>query len=611
MQSVQILCSGSDDRSVRLWRVVYDAYAGTAAYPFMRLDTQSTHILCLSSCYLDGAAAAAGCAGAASTGGSSAYRVSLSSSAASTASQSLSASLSSSSSSSRKDLTCGSIMLVAGTNVGMVYVWSMSCAQLWSKSDDANVPKIIHGCKTIPTNQFIDDGSHLHSLLHSSDRPVVQVAVHAEACTTNDSHASSSSAVSSAVARDQRIILLTSDVGAVVRLHISSTVEAPAEAEIAMNDLWRPRIITTTAVGDGHESRSVPLSTRRHQREQSLSYLSASERAAVTLVGETLYQSPVVSLEFQSQFIAKDFVLTESLASDLIVCTTANDIRLYTAKEMLQRGFVLQAAYDHIDESAKPMTTHVDEHRANRVEDTMPSSSHENDDDDNDDDDGLEEHVARVIEAAPAPPPPPRHMGITMIMTENANSLNSIGPKVHFAEDGDDEDDSAAAAAAAHPEEMPRTALRAIPQTMTSQPKLLDHQHHHNHHHRNHRTADDDVEARQRAPVPSALPKSPSSTAATTSASASSSSSSASASQQSGPSKSSAMMTKMKEQHVLTPSSSSSSSSSVKQSSAQYAVHSEMDELLEDAAALADQVNARVAPVSGTLAVPSMGSSQV
>lgn len=61
------------------------------------------------------------------------------------------------------DLSNASVYLAAGTSTGCAYIWKISIAELQS-----GVP---YSASTY------DDGSKLHSLLQSSDHPIVQIAL--------------------------------------------------------------------------------------------------------------------------------------------------------------------------------------------------------------------------------------------------------------------------------------------------------------------------------------------------------------------------------------------------------------------------------------------------
>jgi hypothetical protein len=129
------LATGSVDRAVRIWGITCSASDGLKVTPVMVLDTLTTHVLCMHSFLRqrkekrsDSVLTKDGTLMKRTGGGSNIY-------------------------------------LAAGTNIGSVYVWSIETKDLFGA---------VHGRFPV---KLLDDGSKLHSLLQTSNRPVISVGL--------------------------------------------------------------------------------------------------------------------------------------------------------------------------------------------------------------------------------------------------------------------------------------------------------------------------------------------------------------------------------------------------------------------------------------------------
>jgi len=145
------LATCSADRAVRIWGISCSSSVGLKATPIFVLDTLSTHILSLNA-YLSVVSSQFG-------GGDN------------TSSTSTIASLSDDKGMNKQGQlkyrtgSGSSVYIAAGTNIGAVYVWQIPTSVIFAMATSTRKPKLI------------DDGSCLHSLVQTSDRPIVSVAL--------------------------------------------------------------------------------------------------------------------------------------------------------------------------------------------------------------------------------------------------------------------------------------------------------------------------------------------------------------------------------------------------------------------------------------------------
>ncbi len=170
------LATGSADRCVKIWGISCSMRNGLVATPIMTLDTLSTHVLSLSAFLKiepisksDKAMNKQGAMKFQTGGGSSIY-------------------------------------LAAGTNVGAIYVWNLSTTEVFGAT---------HGSKAV---KLIDDGSKLHSLLQTSDRPIVNLSL----SLALDPAAKSTTTSSSTFGHKPSMVLVASDTKGTVRTHRQS-----------------------------------------------------------------------------------------------------------------------------------------------------------------------------------------------------------------------------------------------------------------------------------------------------------------------------------------------------------------------------------------------------
>ena len=249
------LATGSTDRSVKLWRVTCSTRHGLTMQPLMFLDTLTTHILCLGS-FLETCIVPDTHTKILSLNKKDEETNSLLKTVetrrqqlahASTA-QSVTAAMGLGTdirgtitldnpfdtqepvtpfrvisgkpkplASTGLSLLSEHVFLAAGTNLGAVYVWKIR----WKFLVD-----ILSQCydRSIKLSTVLDDGSHLHSLVQSSDRPVINVALSA-AIDTNifDNAPVKASSLRDMLKqrseRNTRVILAASDTNGTVRTH--------------------------------------------------------------------------------------------------------------------------------------------------------------------------------------------------------------------------------------------------------------------------------------------------------------------------------------------------------------------------------------------------------
>ena len=145
------LATGSADRAVRIWGISCSSTLGLKATPILVLDTLSTHVLSLNA-YLSVVSSQCGGGNAASSTSSAAH---------------LAEDKGMNKQGQLKYRTGSgtSVYIAAGTNIGAVYVWQLPTSMLFALVTNTRKPKLI------------DDGSCLHSLVQTSDRPIVSVAL--------------------------------------------------------------------------------------------------------------------------------------------------------------------------------------------------------------------------------------------------------------------------------------------------------------------------------------------------------------------------------------------------------------------------------------------------
>jgi len=231
------LATGSADRAVRLWMISCSSAQGLTFAPMMVLDTLSTHVLSLHACVFVEEM-------------STAERALVQFRASSSSSSSTSTSYTSST-----PFTKISAYLAAGTNAGAVYVWKIDLQEAFG---------VMTGER--PT-RLLDDGSKLHSLLQSSDRPIVSVAL----STARDA---------SIRGHESRVVLATTDTQACVRTH--------KETELVDADSLELAGVVTGG------------SSKKKMKESIV-----ASRGPITLCGDAYFESMVISCVFQEQSSVK------------------------------------------------------------------------------------------------------------------------------------------------------------------------------------------------------------------------------------------------------------------------------------------------------------------
>ena len=316
------LATGSTDKAVRLWRVTCSTKTGLSISPLMSLDTLATHILCLNT-YLDYNLISerdprvqdAYDAANVTRRKKGIYSFSLIESARRiTTDMSIGGkhykekSISDGVSSTAIDddlipfktligqpvylhtsgyaLIPSALYLAAGTSLGAIYVWKIGyndIVDMLGQVYDRNGRK----------NMIIDDGRRLHSLLQTSDRPIVHVAL-SSAVDTNVSDTQDSSSNGKTVhvrdvlrkrsSRPNRIVLVASDTLGDVRTHCEIDVST-------MND---------------KKAKSFYLS-----RNESSTASGNNVKGPITLCGQASYSSPVIACTFKEVDLAKCVVEVE------------------------------------------------------------------------------------------------------------------------------------------------------------------------------------------------------------------------------------------------------------------------------------------------------------
>ncbi len=310
------LATGSTDKSVRLWRVTCSTKTGLSISPLMSLDTIATHILCLNT-YLDYSLISerdprvqdAYDTANVTRRKKGIYSFSLIESARRiTTDMSIGGkhyrekSISDGVSSTTVDddlipfktligqpvymhtsgyaLIPSALYLAAGTSLGAIYVWKIGyddIVDMLGQVYDRNGRK----------NMIIDDGRRLHSLLQTSDRPIVHVALSAAVdVNAGDTQATTSSGKTVHVrdvlrkrsSRPNRIVLVASDTQGDVRTH----------CEIDVNTI------------NDKKAKSFYLS-----RNEASTSSGNNVKGPITLCGQASHSSPVISCTFKEIDLVK------------------------------------------------------------------------------------------------------------------------------------------------------------------------------------------------------------------------------------------------------------------------------------------------------------------
>ena len=170
------LATGSVDRAVRIWGIACSSTEGLKVTPVMILDTLTTHVLSMHS-FLR------------------ARKAVRSDSVLNKDGRLL-----------KRTGAGSSIYLAAGTNIGSIYVWSIETKDLFGA---------VHGRFPV---KLIDDGSKLHSLLQTSNRPIISVGL----SLGREQQRSSAQAVGGAYAAKPHMIMVAADARGCVRTHRES-----------------------------------------------------------------------------------------------------------------------------------------------------------------------------------------------------------------------------------------------------------------------------------------------------------------------------------------------------------------------------------------------------
>ncbi len=304
-----VLATSSIDRAVRLWQVTYSSVKGLALIPFMALNTMSTHTLCLESALagtkppellksllglenstasesgthdstkadeagLDSALQLRSPTKSTFKGGAPISTAAMAARAYKE-SRGMYSNKGSNDAAHSSDLPEGStILLGAGTNAGTVYVWKLDPSKFALK----------WGCSVSGKGSegTLDDGSNLLSLLHASDKPVVQVAIGCALDTTT---------------AKEKVVLAASDTNGTVRVHaeISEIEDFPATAKngLSADSLAKLNI--------GGMSTIEKLSAI--QEEEKVETKGSHARIKpLSIVGEAYFSDPVVSCSFPWMF---------------------------------------------------------------------------------------------------------------------------------------------------------------------------------------------------------------------------------------------------------------------------------------------------------------------
>jgi hypothetical protein len=288
-----VLATGSVDRAVRLWQVTYNPAKGIALQPFMALNTVSTHMLCLESALCGTAPPPIlpellGLAAPSSSGSSNADTEESSQLWKNQASDNGGAGKDTAASSYpmiggtlggkgggggggrasygavedevkySTDLPEGSsILLAGGTDTGAIYLWRLDPATFAQSFTCSATGKSNASGRA---ENVLDDGSFLSSLLHASDRPIVQLALGStldiDTC-------------------QEKVVLAASDTCGTVRIH----------AEVGYDN--------TDADPD-----SKAVNTDNVTRDVH----TAGQTRPLSIVGEAHYSNPVVFCGFPHEF---------------------------------------------------------------------------------------------------------------------------------------------------------------------------------------------------------------------------------------------------------------------------------------------------------------------
>ena len=198
------LATGSMDCAVRLWGVTCSTSKGLTMSPIMVLDTLSTQTLALHS-YL--------CITKPTPSEELQRKQQLRLRTSATKLKNSGAAV--------EIPDPSAIYLSAGTTTGSIYLWKLDTVHIFNTIASLDVSLAPgEGLTKFTPVRLIDDGSWLHSLLQSSDRPIVSVAISA----ARDPKASSSS-----FSGGRRLCLVAVDSSSVIRSHRESDFAVDVE----------------------------------------------------------------------------------------------------------------------------------------------------------------------------------------------------------------------------------------------------------------------------------------------------------------------------------------------------------------------------------------------
>lgn len=294
------LVTGSVDRSVRIWRVSCSSSTGISMTPAMVLDTLSTHVLSLNAfLYTDRYALA---------------KINRVETFSNRATRSLSRASSFSSvftlggpdTDTEADQTqqvnnenaAKSIFLAAGTSVGTIYVWKLSYpdvhnaispASVGDGEGDVKVDTTVAQPRTIVS----DDGTKLYSLLQTSDRPIIHVALTAYPTVSLPLSPGLSPAGKSAQeGSGGDIVLAASDTQGVVHLYTPE--------KVTVHENTRDGSAFIEKRQQGRQLLELPHHPLYDEYRSKMSPTAVAAQAVAPLVriGEQRYQSAVVACSF-------------------------------------------------------------------------------------------------------------------------------------------------------------------------------------------------------------------------------------------------------------------------------------------------------------------------
>lgn len=298
---VYCLATGTTDRVIRLWKIKCSTREGLGIYPLLSLDILLTNVLSLSSSvdesiFMEGDHSLTNYMNQLKSGKKTAAELA----------------------GKRKQkfkilgkdnyelfkgygLVPCNIYLAGGTNFGSVYLW---------KFDFNTVVNMI----TEETNKvFNDDGSYLHSLVQSSDRPIIHLGLSTAADRYDYEDAITIETPIIEIlhkysGRTKRVVVAVADMIGVVRAH----------GEIEMLD-------TDDDDAEINFSSNASLSSSKRSRKKNV----------LALIGESVYDSVVVGCTFKSHNIFEDI----HGSSKLFVCTSDNIMQLFRSDALtaLQR----------------------------------------------------------------------------------------------------------------------------------------------------------------------------------------------------------------------------------------------------------------------------------